>query len=106
MAKIGLIYWALLPAFLFVFFAVLHERVLRSMRRCVRLIAFYERSLARIGNQWAGTGETGERFLDSSHPYARDLDLFGQGSLFELLCTARTKAGEVGSPGTELEFAL
>jgi DNA mismatch repair ATPase MutS len=28
------------------------------------------------------------------HPYARDLDLFGRASLFELLNTARTEAGE------------
>ena len=27
-------------------------------------------------------------------PYAGDLDLFGTGSLFELLCTARTRTGE------------
>ncbi|HUZ05710.1 MAG TPA: hypothetical protein VMU62_10155, partial [Acidobacteriaceae bacterium] len=38
--------------------------------------------------------ETGERFLEASHPYARDLDLFGAGSVFELLCTARTRTGE------------
>jgi DNA mismatch repair ATPase MutS len=50
--------------------------------------------LARLNDQWAGTGETGERFLDPLHPYARDLDLFGRASLFELLCTARTRAGE------------
>jgi hypothetical protein len=43
---------------------------------------------------WMGTGETGDRFSDPSHPYARDLDIFGVGSLFELLCTARTRAGE------------
>ena len=29
-----------------------------------------------------------------AHPYAQDLDLFGIGSLFELLSTARTHAGE------------
>ncbi len=34
------------------------------------------------------------RFLDPAHPYAEDLDLFGKGSLFELLCTARTPVGE------------
>ncbi len=33
-------------------------------------------------------------FLSADHPYARDLDLFGAGGLFELLCTARTRAGE------------
>ena len=36
----------------------------------------------------------GERFRDPKHVYADDLDLFGRGSLFELLSTARTGAGE------------
>jgi hypothetical protein len=89
-----LIYFVLLPAALFVLFAVWHERVIRALRKSSRAIAFYERGLARIGDQWAGKGETGERFSDASHPYSRDLDIFGKGSLFELLCNARTLAGQ------------
>jgi MutS domain V len=88
------IFWALIPAFVFVFLAIVHERVLLALRRCSRVREFYERGLARLENHWIGTGETGERFLDPSHPYSRDLDLFGKGSLFELLCTVRTRAGE------------
>ena len=84
----------LLPAAAFVWLAVLHERTLRAIRTRQRTIAFYERGLARLQNRWAGTGEAGERFLDPSHPYARDLDIFGSGSLFELLCTVRTRGGE------------
>ncbi len=71
-----------------------HERVLRSIRRCKRLRSLYEQGIARLEDRWAGTGQTGEQFLDASHPYARDLDIFGKGGLFELLCTARTRAGE------------
>ena len=39
-------------------------------------------------------GQTGEAFIDPQHPYATDLDLFGIGSLFELLCTAQTSSGQ------------
>lgn len=84
----------LIPFFLFILLAVAHERVLGRVRDCQRAVEFYERGVARLEGRWAGTGETGERFLDEAHPYARDLDLFGRGSLFELLCTARTRAGE------------
>ena len=56
--------------------------------------AYFESGLARLDGNWAGTGETGDRYLDPAHPYAQDLDLFGKGSLFELLCTARTHIGE------------
>jgi hypothetical protein len=88
------IFFLLIPIVLFIVFAVLHERVLRRLRDFSRLRGYYERGIARVENRWAGTGETGERFLDPSHPYARDLDIFGSGSLFQLLCTARTRSGE------------
>lgn len=93
-SRISAIYWVLLPLSLLVFFAIIHERVIRAIRKCSRKITFYERCEARVSDKWMGTGETGDRFSDPSHPYARDLDIFGVGSLFELLCTARTRAGE------------
>jgi hypothetical protein len=86
--------WLPAPVGLFIVLAVMHEKVIRSLRLRARNIRFYERGLARLEDRWAGTGETGERFLDPLHPYARDLDLFGTASMFELLCTARTRAGE------------
>lgn len=88
------LWFLLLPAAAFVWLAVLHETHLQRIRSRQRAIGFYERGIARLENRWPGTGETGERFLDESHPYARDLDLFGRASVFELLCTARTRAGE------------
>jgi MutS domain V len=87
-------YWLFLPVILFILLAVLHERVARAIERNSRARLFYERGLARIEDRWAGTGETGERFATAAHPYARDLDLFGHGGVFQLLCDARTRAGE------------
>ncbi len=84
----------LAPVAAFLLAAVLHEKLLRSLRNRARAIDFYERGLARLNDSWPGAGETGERFLDPAHPYARDLDLIGTASLFELLCTTRTRAGE------------
>jgi hypothetical protein len=57
-------------------------------------VVHYERGVARLEDRWAGTVEGGDRFKDDTHPYSRDLDLFGKGSIFELLCTFRTRAGE------------
>lgn len=82
------------PAAVFVVLAVMHEKLLGAIRDRTRAIAFYERGLARLEDRWAGAGESGERFLDPVHPYARDLDLFGPASLFEYLSSARTRAGE------------
>lgn len=86
--------WLALLLALFILIFVLHERVLRRLRNVRQRAEFYHRGLARLEGRWAGTGRQGEQFLQSSHPYARDLDLFGKGGLFELLCTARTSAGE------------
>ncbi len=87
--------WLLLVTVgVFAWLAVLHENRLRRIRQRARAIEFHARGIARVEDRWAGTGETGERFLDPAHPYARDLDIFGPASLFELLCTARTRAGE------------
>jgi MutS-like protein len=87
-------WWIALPATLFLFLIQRHDRVVRALAAANRSIGFYERGLARIEDRWAGRGEPGDRFRDERHLYANDLDLFGHGSLFELLSIARTRAGE------------
>jgi MutS domain V len=79
----------------FVWISVLLDRAVNARTRFGRSVEFYERALARLDGRWSGLGsETGERFLDDEHLYARDLDLFGEASLFELLNGARTRMGE------------
>ena len=69
------------------------DRIEAERTRLARAIAFYDRGLARLDDAWAGTGERGDRFADPRHLYAADLDLFGDGSLFQRLCAARTRRG-------------
>lgn len=68
----------------------------QSRYRSSRLAQFYHRAVDRVGGNWSGGGVTGEEFAPAEHVYARDLNLFGEGSLFELLCTARTAVGRKG----------
>lgn len=82
------------PGALFAALVAWHARALARRRRMERAARHYARGLARLDGSWPGQGQTGERFDAPEHPYARDLDLFGRGSLFELLCTTRTHAGE------------
>src|SRR5262245_26785989 len=88
--------WPLIVAPVIVFIAlwVCQQRIHAAVARLGRAVKFYERGVSRLEDNWSGGGETGERFADKSHPYSEDLDLFGEGSMFELLSTARTKAGE------------
>jgi hypothetical protein len=67
-----------------------------SRYRTSRLKRFYERAVQRIQGNWVGIGATGEEFRKVDHVYASDLNIFGEGSLFELLCTARTSIGQRG----------
>jgi hypothetical protein len=86
--------WLAPPILLFVVLLFAHDRLLAERQRAQRSVAFYERAFTRLESRWAGGGTQGERFRDPHHPYADDLDLVGEGSLFELLCAARTRAGE------------
>src|SRR5262245_15153266 len=88
--------WPLIagPVIVFIALMAIHQRIQAAVARLERAVKFYERGVARLEDNWSGAGEKGERFNDKSHPYSEDLDLFGEGSMFELLSTARTKAGE------------
>jgi hypothetical protein len=83
-----------LPAVAFGVFILRRNRAGRAWRRARHAVEFYERRLACLEEHWVGGGEPGLRFRSDDHPYAADLDLFGTGGLFELLCTARTHTGE------------
>ena len=84
----------LLPVGAFGILAYYHERLYRARDRAQRAVTFYERGLERIENRWQGKGNQETSYADDAHLYAKDLDIFGPASLFELLCTARTRAGE------------
>ncbi len=85
--------WIALPLLAFIALVVAHDRVLRHGARAIRVRRFFDDGLARLDDRWAGRGDTGDRYHDPQHPYAQDLDVFGTGSLFELLATTRTTAG-------------
>ncbi|MBC8071907.1 MAG: DNA mismatch repair protein MutS, partial [Deltaproteobacteria bacterium] len=86
--------WIGVPLLAFGALVVVHERVHRRIDRARRAIAEHDAGLRRIDGSWPGHGNQRTDLADADHPYARDLDLFGTGSVFELLCTARTAAGE------------
>ncbi|HEY0788808.1 MAG TPA: DNA mismatch repair protein MutS [Thermoanaerobaculia bacterium] len=86
--------WLLLPAALFLVLLVLHARNRARLERVDRSSAFWQLALARATHAWAGKGATGARFSSPHHPYADDLDLFGDASLFQRISLARTAVGE------------
>jgi hypothetical protein len=87
-------YWLIPPAVLFLSLVLWHQLVFVRLSDARRAALFCERGLARLEDRWQGQGETGERFRTPDHVYADDLDIFGKGSLYELLCTVRTPLAE------------
>jgi Flp pilus assembly protein TadB len=95
-SRSSLVWFYLLIAAIIFFIAlvVVHRRVVRAMNTARRAAAVYRRGLARMEDRWSGSGDTGDEFKDPLHLYAQDLDILGEGSLFQLLSTARTRMGK------------
>jgi hypothetical protein len=87
-------WWVLAPCAAFVVVARIHSRVLARRTRLQRAIRFYELGQARMDDRWDALPPRESRVDAAGSLFARDLDLFGRGGLFDLLCTARTSMGE------------
>jgi len=88
------IWWIVAPLAVFVLLVWWQSRMERDAECARRAMLVYERGIARLEDRWHDEGENGARFADPHHPCASDLYLFGHGSLFQLLSTARTRGGE------------
>jgi len=86
---------ALVPlAILVIPSAFVQNAVIARWRKASRAATYYQHGLERLEDHWMGRGVDGRRYLDAANLYADDLDVFGRGSLFELLCTAETPMGQ------------
>ncbi len=86
--------WLFVPAIAFIVLVILHARCIRRLKRARLAEAYYRTALDRLDDKWIDVRPTGEEYYDPQHMYAGDLDLLGRGSLFQLICAARTKLGE------------
>lgn len=78
----------------YIVLAIVHARVLHDEAKTTVKKALNDRGLARLDGQWHGFPSTGQRHLGDGHLYAADLDVFGQGSLFQRVDDTGTVAGE------------
>jgi MutS domain V len=87
-------FWLIATISLFVALVLVHQKVLKQAGQVERGAAMYRRSVARMEDNWIGSGETGNDFRQASHLYCDDLNILGDGSLFQLLCVARSRMGQ------------
>jgi len=69
------------------------QRCKSRIRDASCLMDLYRDRLSRVRYQWTGKGDGGKDLEMDGHLSAADLDLFGEGSLFELLSDVQTPAG-------------
>lgn len=78
----------------YVALAVVHAKVIGQEAREKVRKSLNERGLERLGGGWHKFPEKGAAHLPDGHLYATDLDVLGQGSMFQRLDDTGTKAGE------------
>jgi len=77
----------------FISLAIKHNKIKHNKIRCTILCAINENSLKRLNNNWKDFSDNGEDFIDEDHNYSKDLDIFGDSSLFQWINTCITYLG-------------
>ncbi|MBN2714274.1 MAG: DNA mismatch repair protein MutS [Deltaproteobacteria bacterium] len=88
------LWWVLVPVIAFIAVAVRHDSLIKAEARHQWVREFHADGIRRLAGEWVGSGIQRTDYVDDTHLFARDLDIFGEGSLFELMCTAQTASGE------------
>lgn len=92
--KMSWLMWgAAVFAAVFVALIIWHAKVDDAMKRADALADVNRAYVKRWQGQWKEFADTGDEFLQPEHTYAADLDIFGNASLYQYLCCAKTWFG-------------
>ncbi len=76
-----------------------HDRLYEDINYLNGIIAINRRNLDRLSGDWVHFPDIGKEFIDAEHPYACDLDIVGEKSLFQFMNTTRTWFGRQALAG-------
>jgi hypothetical protein len=77
----------------FIYLAIHHERLIARIKYTDLLLGINISSLKRLNGEWNKFADAGDDFVDDSHNYSGDLDIFGKNSLFQWINSAKTFIG-------------
>lgn len=77
----------------FVYLVIKHEGVIKNEEYSALLSKINDDSQKRLTGEWAEFADDGKEYIDENHNYSFDLDIFGAGSLFQFINTAKTYYG-------------
>lgn len=78
----------------FVFLSIYDSRLKRVIKRKEILVAINSKELAALEGDWSSFN-AGNEFIDQGHDYTHDLDVFGEGSLFQFMNRTATIFGKI-----------
>lgn len=78
---------------LFFIVALMHGRIMVKKENLEVVVEFNEKGLKRLNGEYREFKDKGNELLEEGHPFAEDLDIFGQNSLFQMINTTRTLSG-------------
>jgi len=78
---------------LFFIVALVHGRIIGKRDKLEVIVEFNEKGLKRLNGEYREFEDKGKDLLEEGHPFAEDLDIFGQNSLFQMINTTRTFSG-------------
>jgi len=77
----------------FIYLVAKHEKINKNEEYTALLSKINEDSVRRCTGEWTEFQDKGSEFIDENHYFSFDLDIFGTGSLFQYINTARTYLG-------------
>ena len=86
-------WWISIPALLFFSLLPFHHVCIKRLKRAQAVSAFHASRLRRLDREFGADISNGAEFTNDLHPWTQDLDVFGPGSLFQLLNECRTQPG-------------
>ncbi|KUO51043.1 MAG: hypothetical protein APF76_16235 [Desulfitibacter sp. BRH_c19] len=75
---------------LFIYLIKKHQDAKQKHKFYLTMSTINEDAIKRITGKWTDFDDKGEEFIDDEHNYSQDLDIFGQGSLFQWTNSAKT----------------
>jgi DNA mismatch repair ATPase MutS len=88
-----LFYLLILEIVVFILFIRQHAELFRKRTHLENLIRIQTNELAGLEGNY-NVFDAGQQFIDSHHPYTHDLDIFGEGSLFQTINRCSTVSGK------------
>jgi len=89
----------------FIYLVIQQDKLISRIKYTAFLLDINKDSLKRVNGEWNSFADAAEDFLEDSHNYTGDLDIFGRSSLFQWISAAKTFTGREKLRGllTEVE---